>query len=137
MSNNHDEIISWADTALMAFIVVLIIWILRRQGTITDNISSKLETFDTKLGNLNSEIIGYKESWDTRKNGILKSFDSLCHERQGACAGLVDTKLEGIDKSFKHVCSKFDDIKRDRERRWQKQDGINEDFLRHHGERKE
>ena len=120
----------WADTALMAFIVVLILWILRRQGTITDKIGDKLDGFQKEIGSVKAEVVGYRESWEKRKDGLLETFNRICHERQESCAGLVDTKLEGVDKSFSHVCTKVNEIKRDRERRWSKQDEINADVIR-------
>lgn len=104
---------------MMAFIVVLILWILRRQSTITDSLGAKITT-------VSEEVVGYKESWESRKDGILKSFDSICHERQGACASLVDSKLENVDMQFGHVCRKFEDIKRDREKKWEKQERFND-----------
>jgi len=120
----------WADTALMAFIVVLIIWILRRQSVISDMVGTKCDDLSREIKETNSEIVGYKESWEKRKEGLLETFDRICHERQGACAGLVDAKLEGVDKSFSHVCGKFEEIKHDRELRWSKQDEINADVIR-------
>jgi len=120
----------WADTALMAFIVVLVLWVLRRQSTITDGLGKSLNGFSKEIKAINSEVVGYKESWEKRKEGLLETFNRICHERQEACAGLVDAKLEGVDKSFSHVCGKFEEIKHDRELRWSKQDEINADVIR-------
>jgi hypothetical protein len=127
-TNGHSgfAIGGWADTGLMVLIIALILWILRRQSAITDGINKKMDAFNSRIGEVSSEIIGYRESWDTRKVGILKGFDRVCHERQESCSGLVDSKLENIDTQFGHVCRKFEDMKRDRERKWEKQEKINE-----------
>jgi hypothetical protein len=127
---NHDQgefaIGGWADTGLMVLIIALILWILRRQSAITDGIGKKMDAFNGRIGEVNTAIVEYKESWDTRKLGILKGFDSVCHERQASCAGLVDSKLDNIDTQFGHVCRKFEDMKRDREKKWEKQGHLND-----------
>ena len=39
----------WADTGLMVLIVALVLWILKRQGAITDNLKSQMDTVKAEI----------------------------------------------------------------------------------------
>ena len=123
--SQHRPIISgnWGDMAIMGLVIALILWILRRQSTIADN-------FENSITSIKTEIVTYKESWDTRKDGLFEAINRVCHERQSACSGIVDQKLRGVDSQVATICRKIDEVKQDRSKKWEKQEKINEDVLR-------
>ena len=120
---------AWADTGLMVLVIALIIWLLRRQSVITDNIGNKMDGFTARIEAINGEIVAYKESWDTRKEGLLDIVANLCHERQDACASHMLTRIAGVERQAQSVCKKIDEVKTDRTRKWDKQEELNQKLL--------
>ena len=132
--NNHNQggsaIGAWADTGLMALIIVLVLWILRRQSVITDNIGTKLDRFSAKITKVDDDITAYKESWDARKEGLLDIVSRLCHERQDACGTHMQTRIEGVQKQAEQACRKIENIRQSREKKWDDQEKLNRELLK-------
>ncbi len=131
---------AWADTGLMALIIVLVLWILRRQTTITDNIANSIDQQNQKIEQVDHKVQEYKDSWDIRRDGMVETFNRICHERQGACSNLVatqltagrdaaDAKMANFNTRLDHACRKIEDLKTRRDKRWARQDQINDRLL--------
>ena len=61
---------------------------------------------------------------------IVKIFQDICHERQGACGRLRDAMLHSVEQKAQTACLKAERIMEDRERRWEKQEQINDQIKR-------
>lgn len=62
---------------------------------------------------------------------IVQVFQDICHERQEACGALRDAKLEAVAATARAFCAKLHKVEEDRDRRWAKQDDLNERFKTH------
>jgi hypothetical protein len=120
----------WADTGLMVLMIALVLWILRRQTVITDDIGTKLDRFSAKITKVDGDIAAYKDSWDARKEGLLDIVSRLCHERQDACGKYMQTPIEGVQKQNEQACKKIEGIRHSREKKWDDQEKLNRELLK-------
>ncbi len=70
-----------------------------------------------------------QETKNTRKETI-QVFQDICHERQGACGRLRDAMLLSVENKAKAACLKIEKVAEDRERRWDRQEQINDQIKR-------
>lgn len=70
-----------------------------------------------------------KDHKETRDE-IIDTFQSICRERQGACANLQAAKLSAVEATSKHTCEKVVRINEDRDRKWEKQEMFNDQIKR-------
>ena len=69
------------------------------------------------------------ETKNSRKE-IIEVFQDVCHERQGACGRLRDAMLSSVESQAKAACIKIGKVAEDREKRWEKQEIINDQIKR-------
>lgn len=61
---------------------------------------------------------------------ITQIFQDICHERQGACGRLQESKLLAVENKARAACIKADRIAEENEKRWAKQEIINDKIKR-------
>jgi len=69
------------------------------------------------------------ETKNSRKE-IIEVFQDVCHERQGACTRLRDALLLSVENKAKAACSKIEKVVLDRDKKWEKQELINDQIKR-------
>lgn len=104
-----------------ASVVAVVGYFLKKQN-------DKIDSVDVKLATITRDL---KEEMKVTKKDMVDLFQDVCHERQGACSKLVDTKLENIKTVGTAICSKIEGIKADRFERWRKQELINDKYRDH------
>lgn len=65
------------------------------------------------------------------KTEIVQIFQDICHERQDSCGKLQTAKLEKVETVTKAACAKVDRLTEDRDRKWHRQEELNERFKEH------
>lgn len=88
---------------------------------IDENFSKKIDQLEFKL----------EAETKSTKTEIVQIFQDICHERQGSCGRLRDAKLDIITVATKNCCVKIQKVIDDRERKWDKQEQLNEQFKTH------
>lgn len=69
------------------------------------------------------------ETKNTQKE-IIQVFQDICHERQGACGRLRDAMLRSVEAKAQAACHKIEKVVVDRDRRWDRQESINDQIKR-------
>ena len=90
--------------------------------------NAKIESVDQKLMTMRSDL---KKDIKINKEEVINTFQNVCHERQDACKALQETKLEGMRKEGEALCRKIEVVKLEKDARWTKQEGINDQFKAH------
>lgn len=117
-------------------------YFLKKQSDKIDNTAAAVTTLATK----NAEsIAALSDKFETRidrleekmeldaksnKQETIQIFQDICHERQNACKLLRDEKLARVEAQTKVFCAKVERISEDRDKKWQKQDDLNERIKR-------
>ena len=91
-------------------------------------IDSKIDHTAAQASALSEKILTIR---DDLKEDMVEIFNYTCHERQGSCARLQEVKLNAIEHQAKTVCAKLATLGVERERRWDKQEALNEKFKSH------
>ena len=88
--------------------------------TLGRNVEEQIDKLESKMET---------ETKNTQKE-IIQVFQDICHERQGACTRLRDALLLSVENRAKAACIKIEKVAEDRERRWEKQEIINDKIKR-------
>jgi hypothetical protein len=83
---------------------------------------------DTRIDRLEDKLSVETKSARTE---IIHVFQEVCHERQESCARLRDAKLATTENRVEAQCKKMQAIIADRDRKWEKQEALNEKFKSH------
>jgi hypothetical protein len=81
------------------------------------------DKFDNRIDKLEEKM---DESIKSSKEEIVGIFQEICHERQDACGKLRDAKLIAVENQCQAACNKVRALTLDRDRKWEKQDELNE-----------
>jgi len=76
-----------------------------------------LRKVDIKVDDNASVVNGLRTSMSEMRSGIRDDitllFNTICHERQGACVKLQDIKFASGDATDSHICSRFAQLSAD------------------------
>ena len=98
-------------------------------------VSFFLRKIDAKIDDTAREAASLKERIlsirDDLKEDMIEIFNLACHERQNACAKLQEVKIGLVEHQAKTCCAKMAALSLERERKWEKQERMNEKFIGH------
>lgn len=137
--------------SILGLVCGFIIAVFRRQGSIRDSMNLQVGTIQDKIDSTKTEILtdvkevdravdSYKESWDARREGIIAVMVAHCADHRGLCTTGMIERIDHVEKRCMNgvqsvglksetACKKIEEIKRQRERRWDKQEAINAKIL--------
>jgi galactokinase/mevalonate kinase-like predicted kinase len=78
-------------------------------------------------------VVSIYKRIDGSARDIMNNHNQLCHERQGACAALMDVRFKNIDHANHLACQKIAKLDENMEKRWEKQERLNEKLLKLNG----
>lgn len=90
--------------------------------------NDKLEDMGNTMNLLQSTLTA---QINESKGDMVKLFQDVCHERQGACSRLIEQRVENLRTLGDGICRKIDAIKSDRVEKWRKQDAMNDRMQTH------
>ena len=87
----------------------------------------KIDKTATAIEALSEQI---RKDSKTSRDEIIQTFQDICHERQGACSKLQKSELNTIAHKTQSNCNAITRLQEDREKRWEKQENINDNIKR-------
>jgi len=70
-----------------------------------------IDKLEKKIDRLGTDLRQEHDSWDGRRETILRISSEVCQTRQNACSSLLSNRLDNI-------CKKIDNVKEAREQAW-------------------
>jgi hypothetical protein len=102
--------------SVIAIIISLISYFLKKQN-------EKIENIDTKLKEI-SDV--FTSEIKLTKKEVVGLFHEICHERQNSCATLMQTRIEGVQKQQNLICHKIDAMRIEQREAWHQQFAFND-----------
>ncbi len=111
-----------ATAAVGGTLLGLIAYFLRKTDKKVDANAEKLELFRADIvefkGDIKTQISTMR---DDLKEDMIEIFNDTCHERQGSCSRLQDTKMAALEAREHTICAKIAKLESDRREDWGEQ----------------
>lgn len=93
-----------------------------------DAVADLGKRMDERINGLENKMT---EENKTVRRDIVEMFQQICHERQDACGRLRDAKLAAVENVCKAQCNKIHGMIDDRNKKWERQEVINDTIKTH------
>lgn len=91
-----------------------------RTSAAVSALGADIQVFKVEVKNQISEVR------EDIKEDMVTVFNTTCHERQGACSILQETKMKAAEARASHICAKIARLEAERKDDWRLQRGWNE-----------
>jgi hypothetical protein len=108
-------------TSAAVILIGIISFFLRKIDAKIDETAREAAVLKDKILNIRDEL----------KEDMVEIFNYACHERQNACARLQEVKIGLVEHQAKTCCAKLAALSAEREKKWERQDRMNERFIGH------
>ena len=82
---------------------------------------------------IKDELQTYREGWIDRREAFMEIILNHCAQTRGSCREVIDLRMDKLHEENVLTCKKIDELKVDRNERWNKQEKLNTKLIGHLG----
>lgn len=112
-------------------ILFLLGWLLKQNRDAKITMGLAITTLTDAVNSVQKELQHYRETWIDRREHLLEIINTQFTQAQANCREVTDLQLAGLKEGQLLVCTKIDDLKKDRVVKWEGQDKLNTKLLTH------
>lgn len=139
MSEPTPDPIGWGEFVThigIPAVTFLLAWLVRQNSQAKAAMIKNVETLTTAVESVRSELQQYRETWIDRRESLIEIITAHCQDAQGACRALVEIQLGSLKEGQQNVCNKIDELKTQRNKKWEQQEKLNNKIRTHLSDRK-
>lgn len=128
------DVITWSVIAThvgLPLILLMLGWLVKQNKDARTQMSKSIDTLTEAVQAVHTELQHYRETWIDRRENLLEIINSQFTVAQTACREMTDIQLAGLKEGQTLVCTKIDDLKKERVLKWGGQEKLNTKLLTH------